>query len=185
MQTPVHLLFLLCPNSNLVRFPHQRCSDFFWSSFLVKHDFFSHGCRHVAPVHYYFPPPPNCLNGSPDFTMTCRKITDDSLILSGMLETRCLSSSCSEGQPGFNCQTLSRSHSQLVGICGVDDATWVAVENPQFRYLSQGCGDCPDTCRKLGLLLWKKGRQICRKSGFLRCAVGRGRVFVCTKSAGN
>jgi len=27
--------------------------------------------------------------------------------LSGVLETRCLSSSCSEGQPGFSCQTLS------------------------------------------------------------------------------
>lgn len=130
MQTPVHLLFLLCPNSNLVRFPHQRCSDFFWSSFLVKNDLFRHGCRHVASVHYHFPTPPNCLNGSPDSTMTCRKIKDDWLTLSGMLETRCLSSSCSEGQPGFNCQTLSRSHSQLVGICYLGSCGKPTVQEP-------------------------------------------------------
>lgn len=35
----------------------------------------------------------------------------------------------------FNCQSLPSSYRQLVNVHGVCDATWVAVENPQFRYL--------------------------------------------------
>lgn len=93
--------------------------------------------------------------------------------LSGMLETRCLRGSCREGQPGLNCQTLPRSYSQLVSVGGLGDASQAAVEDPPFRYLLWGCA----TCRELELLLWKKGRQIRRRSGLDVLLIEAGFLF--------
>lgn len=142
---------------------------------------FGNGCRPVASVHYHFTPRPSYLNDPLDFTMTCRRMISLHT-LSGMLETRCLSSPCSEGQPGLHCPMLSRPHCQLFGVCGVSDAPRVAVENPQFRHLLWGCGAALAAAENQSYCC---GRQICGKSGCLWWAAGRGRFCACTKLADN
>lgn len=107
MQAPVHLLFLLCPNRNFEWFPHQRSSDFFWSSFLVNHDFLGIvvGLWLLSTTIFSLPQTVWTVHRISPWLVEGSKMINLHTLY-GMLETRFLRSSCSEGQQEFNCQNI-------------------------------------------------------------------------------